>query len=113
MNLSLMPTSASAPPSAPDAAPIAAPASGTRKIIPISAPQSVPETAPVAVGVEQLVEFDMAIGLLDSNHRITQLDQVFLLHIEQLLAKPFGFFFGRKCNFHEISHLRLLQAVRA
>jgi hypothetical protein len=51
MNLSLMPTSASAPPRAPEAAPMAAPARGIRKIMPINAPQNVPETAPDAVGL--------------------------------------------------------------
>src|ERR1700731_366248 len=77
--------------------------------------QSAPECPRNGAGcswVEELIEFDMAIGLLPRDHRITQLDQVLLLHIEQLLANLLVFFFGRKCDFHEIGHLCLLHAVR-
>jgi hypothetical protein len=59
-----------------------------------------------------LIEFDTAIGLLHRDHRITQLDQILVLHTEQLLANLLGFFFGRKCDFHEVCHWCLLQAVR-
>src|SRR6516165_4920590 len=52
----------------------------------------------------------MAIGLLDRDNRVVQLDQVFLLDIEQLLANLFSFLFGRKCNFYEIGHLASLHA---
>src|SRR5215831_18658848 len=64
MNRSLMPTSASAPPSAPEAAPIAAPASGIRKIMPIRAPQKVPETAPDAVGLKSRLSLTRPLGCL-------------------------------------------------
>src|SRR5262245_58424368 len=53
----------------------------------------------------------MAIGLLDCDHRVAQLDQVFLLHIEQLPANLLGFLLGRKRDFHEIGHLCHLPAV--
>ena len=112
MNLSLMPTSESVPPRAPEAAPIAAPASGIRKIMPI---KRAPEGSGGGAGrgrVEQLIEFDMAIGLLDRDNRVAQLDQVLLLHIEQLLANLLGLFFGRKGDFHEIGHLCLLRCFR-
>jgi hypothetical protein len=33
------------------------------------------------------------------------------LHVEQLLANVFGFFLGRKCDFCQIGHLRLLHDV--
>src|SRR5215472_14060539 len=50
MKSSLIPRSASRPPSAPEAAPTAAPASGIIKSRPISEPHSIPDTAPCATG---------------------------------------------------------------
>src|SRR6516165_10917223 len=53
----------------------------------------------------------MAIRLLDRDNRVAQLDQVLLLHVEQLLANLLGFLLGRKRDFYEIGHLRSLHAV--
>jgi hypothetical protein len=36
--------------------------------------------------------------------RVTQLDQVFRLHIEHFPANVFRLFFGRERDFHEIGH---------
>ena len=58
--------------------------------------------------MKQLVELGVAVGLLDRDDRITQLDQVFLLQIQQLLADLLGLFLRRKRDLHEISHLHPL-----
>ena len=72
--------------------------------MPISAPQKVPERAPAPSGIEELVEFDMAIGLPHHDDCVAQFDQVFLLHVEQLLTHLLGLFFRWKGDFDEISH---------
>jgi hypothetical protein len=58
-------------------------------------------------GIEELIELDMATLLLHRDNRIAQLDQVLLLHVDQLLTHLLGFLFRRKRDFHEIGHLRL------
>jgi hypothetical protein len=55
--------------------------------------------------IEKLIEFDMAIGLLDRNDCVAQFDQVLLLHVEQLLANLLGLFLGWKGDFYKISHM--------
>src|SRR5215831_12178786 len=46
----------------------------------------------------------MAVGLFHRDDRVTQLDQVLLLHVEQLLPNFLGLLFGRKRDFYEIGH---------
>ena len=46
----------------------------------------------------------MPIGPLHCDDSIGQLDQVLLLHIEQLLTNLLGLFFRCKGDFYEISH---------
>src|ERR1700720_2136592 len=54
----------------------------------------------------------MAIGLLYSDDRVAQLDQVLLLHIEQLLTNFLGLLFRRKCDFYKIGHFSLPMLLR-
>ncbi len=54
----------------------------------------------------------MAARLPHRDNRIAQLDQLLLLHVKELLADLFRFFFGRKRNFDEIGHLRFSTLLR-
>jgi hypothetical protein len=78
--------------------------------MPISAPHIVPGSSGRG-RIEKLVELDMAIGLLYRDDRVAQLDQVLLLHIEQLLTNFLGLLFRRKCDFYKIGHFSLPHAV--
>jgi hypothetical protein len=69
-------------------APSAAPANGIKKSRPINVPQKAPVAA-LPRRMEQLVELDRAIRLFHRDDGVPQLDQVFLLHVEQLFADLF------------------------
>ena len=59
-------------------------------------------------GAEQLIELYRAVGILYGDDRVAELDQIFLLHGEELLPNLLGLFFGRKCNHEKIIHRPLL-----
>src|SRR4029077_509414 len=61
--------------------------------------------------MEQLIELDVTVWLLHRDDGIAQLDKVLLLHVQQLLTHFFSFFFGRKCDNHEIAHIPVPFAV--
>jgi hypothetical protein len=54
--------------------------------------------------VKQLIELDRAVGLLDRDHGVGQLDQILLLHVQKLLPDFLGLCFGREGDCDKISH---------
>jgi hypothetical protein len=107
MNWSLIPTSVSTPPSAPAAAPQCSTHEGHQEQDP---DQRTPERTANRSGccrVEQLIELNMPVWLLHRDYGVAQLDQIFLLYVEELLADFFGLRFGGERNSDQIGHHNL------
>ena len=88
--------SVSAPPTAPAAAPTAAPATGIRKSMPRMAPHNAPVAGSDACHVHHLIELHTALLVAGGDHGVADLDQIFLLHVEDSAAYLLRLGLGRK-----------------
>jgi hypothetical protein len=58
--------------------------------------------------IEKLVELDATILVLHGDHRVAKLEQIFLVHGEQLLPHGLSLRLGGKGNHDEFAHLTSL-----
>jgi len=59
--------------------------------------------------MHELIELDPAILIACYDHSVVNLDQVFALHCQHLVAHLFGLLLVVECNEHEITHFRSSQ----